>query len=101
MADGAFAIAREQPRGLARFPSTAGRKPSRRREMMQHHHRLEAVLLASREHAPVMLELRERKLTRRGFDARPFNREAVGVEAQRGEQRHVVGVAMVVITGVT
>src|SRR5438105_9978967 len=77
VADGAFAIAREQSRGLARFPSAARRQPSRRGEMMQRYDRFEPVLLARREHSPVVFELRERKLALFGFDTRPFDREAV------------------------
>ena len=43
VADDAFAVAREKPRGFPRFPSAARGKPSRRGEMMQRHDRLEPV----------------------------------------------------------
>src|SRR6266446_6118954 len=100
VSDGAFAIAREQSRGLARFPSAARGQPSRRGEMMQRHDRFQPVLLARGEHPPVVFELRERKLTLFGFDTRPFDREAVSVEAKFCEQRHIIRVAMVMIAGV-
>lgn len=68
---------------------------------MQRHHRLEPVLPAGREHPAIVLQLRERKLTFFGFDARPFDREAVGIEAERREQCHIIRVAMIVVAGVS
>src|ERR1700691_2519999 len=81
VADGAFTIARKQACGPARLPSAARRQPSRRREMMERHDSLEPIFPADRQHPPIVLELSERKLTFFGFDARPFDREAIRVEA--------------------
>src|ERR1700757_4026893 len=68
--------------------------------MMQRHDRLEPVLLARREHPAVVFKLRERKLALFGFDTRPFDRKAVGIEAESREQRHVIAVTMIMIASV-
>ena len=49
------------------------------------------------EHAPVVLERRAAELARLGLDARPLERQPVRVLAQRGEQREVLRVAVVLV----
>ena len=56
--------------------------------------------MAGREHAPVVVELRVREEALLRLDARPLDREAVGVEAEARHERDVVLVAVVVIAGV-
>ncbi len=58
------------------------------------------MLVAARQHAPVVLELRLGKLPLFGLDAGPLDREPVGIEPQLGEQRYVFGITMVVVTGI-
>ena len=100
MCGGALAVSREQFGGLLVFPSAVARDPSRRGEVMKGHDRRDLVLVTACEHAAVMVERGARELAGFGLDARPFDREAVGVEAESREHRDVVGVAMVLIAGV-
>ena len=71
-----------------------------RGEVMKGYDRRDLVLVTACEHAAVMVERGARELAGFGLDARPFDREAVGVEAESREHRDVVGVAMVLIAGV-
>jgi hypothetical protein len=100
MVGDALAVARKEHRSLGRLPSAARREPSRRREMMHRDDGGEPVAMAGFEHAAVMIELSDRKLTGRRLNAGPFDGEAIGVEAEAGKQCDVVGVTMVVIAGV-
>ena len=68
--------------------------------MMKGYDRRDLVLVTACEHAAVMVECGARELAGLGLDARPFDREAVGVEAEPREHRDVVGVAMVLVAGV-
>ena len=100
MCGGALAVSGEQLGGLLVFPSAVTGDPSRGREMMKGHDRRDLVLVTACEHAAVMVECCDGELAGLGLDPRPFDREAVGVEAEPREHRDVVGVAMVLIAGV-
>src|SRR6202162_36911 len=65
--------------------------------MMKGYDRRDLVIVTACEHAAVMVECGARELAGLGLDAGPFDREAVGVEAEPREHRDVVGVAMVLI----
>ena len=52
------------------------------------------------DHASVMRELGAGELAACRFDARPFQAEAVGAEARRGEELHVLAVAVVAVVRV-
>jgi hypothetical protein len=59
-----------------------------------------AVLPTARHHAPVMVELSLGELPLFRLDAGPLDREPVGIESQLGEQSDVLGITMVVVTGI-
>jgi hypothetical protein len=69
--------------------------------MVESDHRVDAMLQAARQYAPVVLELGGRELSLFGFYASPLDRESVGIEPQLGEENYIFGIAMVVVTGVT
>src|SRR6266481_7833367 len=100
MLSSALAVSREQLGGLFVFPSAVSCDPSRRREMMDRHDRRYLVLVTACEHAAIMVERGARELTGLGLDPRPFDREAIRVEAEPREHRDVIGVAMVLIARV-
>ena len=68
--------------------------------MVERDHRRDAVLVACRQHAPVMIELCQGELSLFRLDARPLQGEAVEGEAQISEQGDVLAVAVIVIAGV-
>src|SRR5580700_7554058 len=68
--------------------------------MMKRHDRCYLVLVAACEHAAVMVECGARELAAFRLDAGPFDRKAIGVEAEPGEHRDVVGVQMILIASV-
>src|SRR5271156_731383 len=68
--------------------------------MMEGYDRRDLVFVAACEHAAVMVERGARELAGLGLDAGPFDREAIGVEADPREHRDVVGVAMVLVARV-
>src|SRR5207253_7201604 len=70
----ALAIAGKEPRRLGLFPATVRRDPQRRSEMMKGDDRRDPVLMARREHPPIMIEVGERKLAFVGLDPRPLDR---------------------------
>src|SRR5438128_2454037 len=67
---------------------------------MQCDYRLNAVFMARCQHSPVMIELRERKLTLLRFDAGPFDGKSISVEPETSEQRYVFAVTMIVIASI-
>src|ERR1700693_2646341 len=68
--------------------------------MMKGYDRRDLVIVTACEHAAVMIECGARELARLRLDAGPFDREAVGVEAEPREHRDVVGIAMVLVARV-
>src|SRR5262249_28892100 len=90
----------EQLGGDGLGPAAARRHPARRREVVEGDDGRDTVLQARRAHATVVVEMGAREVAVLRLDAAPLQREAVGVEAQAREQRHVLAVAMVVIAGV-
>ena len=97
----ALAVTGEEISGTGVLPTAPGRQPARQREMVERDHRRQAILVARGEHPPVVLELRAREEALLGLDARPLDGEAVRVEAERGEELDVVGVAVVVVARVS
>ncbi len=68
--------------------------------MVEGHNGREAMFVAGRQHPPVMLQDCPGELAFLRLDACPLDREAVGVEAQLGQERNVIHVAVVVIAGI-
>src|SRR5680860_345305 len=68
--------------------------------MVKGDHGGDAVLAAAGQHAPVVLELRLGELALLRLDAGPLDREPIGIEPQLGEQRYVLWIAMIVVTGI-
>ena len=69
--------------------------------MPERDHGQKAVLATRRRHPPVMVELGLREEARLGLDARPLDGEAVGVEAEAGDEPDVLEVAVVVVARVS
>src|SRR5438445_2465856 len=82
------------------LPSTFVSKPARNAEVGISQKRGEIVFATGSEHAAVGFQVRVRKETFFRFDARPFERKAVGVEAEIGEHADVLRIKMVVIASV-
>jgi hypothetical protein len=97
---GAFTVADEAV-GRARIQPAAGAdQPARRGEVVKGDHRLDAVFVTGRQHAPVMVERGQREFAFLRLDARPLDGEAIGVEAQLRQQRNIFRVAVVMVAGV-
>ena len=62
--------------------------------------RRDAVLVAGRQHPAVMFEFGVGELALLRLDARPFDREAIGVEAERRQQGNIGRVAMIMVAGI-
>ena len=86
MADGALAVAQEVVDVGAFLPSSVGGEPARRGEVVEGDARSDAVLVATGQHAPVVIERRDREVTPFRLDAGPLDREAVGLEAELAQQ---------------
>ena len=71
-------------------PAAARGEPAREVKWCSVTNAVEAVLGERPEHAPVVLERGAAELARRGLDARPLERQPVGVLAERGQQREVL-----------
>ena len=97
---GALAEAGEAIRGGRLGPAAARDHPAGRREVVEGDDGLEAVLVARRAHAAVVVERGAREVPVLRLDAAPLEREAIRGESERREQPHVVGVAVVVVAGV-
>jgi len=69
--------------------------------MVQRHHGFESGLSTGIDDPGVVVKRGARELTLFGFDAAPFEREAVRVEAKLRQPRDVLPIAVVVVTGVT
>ena len=92
--------AREQVGAVGHLEPAARREPARHGEVIVGHHRLQAARVARLEHAAVMVELGGRELPWLGLDPRPFDPEAVAVEAEVRGDRDVLGIAVVAVAGV-
>ena len=79
---GALAVAHEAIRRGRVLPAADGGEPARRREVLERDQRRQAVLVAAGEHAAVVIERGDRERALLRLDARPLDREAVGVEAE-------------------
>ena len=89
--DGALDVAGEALGRVGRLPPAAVGEPTGRREVVEGHDRRDAALVAGRAHAPVVVEGGEGELPLGGLDPAPFQREAVGAEAEVGHQADVLG----------
>ena len=97
----AVAVAREPVRRGGVLPAPGGEEPPRRGEVVVGDHRRQPVVVARLEHPPVVVQFRDGEVSFLRFDARPLQREAVGGEPERGDQRDVLAVAVVVVDGVS
>ena len=68
--------------------------------MVKRDHRGNPLLLARRQHAPVMVELGQGEFALFRLDARPLQGEAIEGEAQLGQQSDVFAVAVIVVAGI-
>ena len=66
---------------------------------MEGDHRLEALLAKIGEDVAVVADLAYVELALRGFDARPLNREPMGVLAELPEEGKIFAVAVIVVVG--
>src|SRR5207302_11112028 len=71
------------------------------REVMEGDHRHQAVLVTAGTDPPIVVEGGEGPLAPLGLDTAPLQREAVGVEAEAGQHGDVLGIAVVLVAGVT
>jgi hypothetical protein len=94
---GSLAEAREALGGGRLGPPSRGRDPARRSEVVERDHRHELMVTTTSQHAAVVLQLGPRELSLLGLYARPFDREAVGVEAQAGQELDVLPIEVVMI----
>ncbi len=94
---GALAVAGKAVGRLLVQPAAGAHQPARRREMVKRHHRPQPVLVAGRQHPPVVFELGIRKLALLRLDARPLDRKAVGVKPQLRQQRDIRRVPVIVV----
>ena len=92
---------REIARRIARRPAAAGLQPLRQVPVVQGRQRGDGMLQQRVGQGVVEVESGavDRAATTR-IDARPGDREAVGVQAEARHQRHVLAVAVVVVAGV-
>ena len=95
-----LAVTGEAAWGLRVLAATSGQQPARRGEVVERNDRGEAVLAAGCQDAPVVLQGDTRELAPLRLDARPLHREAIGVEAQAGQQADVLPIEVVVVAGV-
>lgn len=70
---------------------------ARRRKVVKAHHRLDAAFAAGLQDVAIMLQCRQREHAIDGHDARPFYREAKGIQAKSGQQGNVLLVEAVMI----
>jgi hypothetical protein len=78
-------------------PAAGVGDPRRQGEVLQRHDRFDAAFQAGVDHVLVVLQSGLVELSRPRLDAGPFNREAVGVQAQIGQQADVVSVPTEVV----
>ena len=95
-----FAVTGVEIRRGGILPAAFAREPERDAEMRISEKRSEMVFVAGGEHAAVMIEFGVGELIFFGFDAGPFDAEAVSVEAEVREHGDVLSVEMVVVAGV-
>src|ERR1700729_1669858 len=82
-------------------PTAAGRKPARRRKVIESDDGLQSARAAAFDHAQIVIEHGQRELAGLGFDSRPLERESIGIEIERvyeieidrPELQTVVGIA--------
>jgi hypothetical protein len=84
--------------GIGKTPARGD--PARDGEMAERDDRLHLAAFAGFENAPVIGEAGVGNLPALGFDPRPFDPEAMGVEAERGRQRDVFVEAVIDVAGV-
>src|SRR5229473_3852121 len=85
--------------GIGCRPATFARKPDRAREVMQRHHRLDALFAQIAKHVSVVTDLPCIELPARRLDPRPLDRQPVRVLVQPAQEREVFAVAVVVVVG--
>src|SRR6185312_10823521 len=82
--------------GRVRYLETpAFREPQGRREVVEGDDRLKAMLAAGLEHIRIMIELGVREMAFAGLDPRPFDTEAIAIEAELCRDGDVFGVTMI------
>jgi hypothetical protein len=97
----AVAVAGEEFRGAGAFPAAALQEPQRGREVVEGHHRCQAVLPARLQHPPVMVQGGHGKLAFLRLDPRPLQGKPVAGEAECGNERDVLAVPVVVVHGIS
>jgi len=83
--------------GAGSGPAAPRGKPERAAEVVEGDHRGHALLAHLSQDVAVVADLAGVELALRGLDARPFDRQPVGVVAQFAEEREVLPVAVVVV----
>ena len=100
MLGGPLGEATEAVGGIRRRPAAGAGEPAGRGEVAVGHDRGDPVLEAGADHAPVVVEGGPGEGAGLGLDPGPLEREPVGVEAEVGHRGDVLGVPVVVVTGV-
>ncbi len=95
-----FGEAAEPVGGVGGRPAAGRREPPGRGEVAVGHDRGDPVLEAGADHPPVVVEGGPGEGARLGLDPGPLEGEAVRVEPQVGHRGDVLGVPVVVVTGV-
>src|SRR5258706_11210377 len=85
--------------GIGCRPAPLAHKPGRACEVVQRHHRLDALFAQIAEHVSVVTDLPCIELPARGLDPRPLDRQPVRVLVQPAQEREVFAVAVVVVVG--
>src|SRR2546426_3157274 len=83
--------------GSAGCPTPFASKPDRAREVVKGDHRFNALLAQLTQDVAVVTDLTRIELTLRRLDARPLDRQSVGVLLQLAQQSEIVLVSVVVI----
>ena len=81
-------------------PPAVIREPPGRREVVDSDRRLHTEFVAAVDDATIVIERRARDHAFSGLDARPLEREAIGVQPRRGERCDVFAVAVVAVGGI-
>ena len=95
------AVSGEQLRRLWVEPTAGRREPPGRTAMEHGDRRCHAMIVTALDHSPVVVERRRGEVTPAGLDPRPLHGEPVAREADPGQERDVLPVAVVAVTGVT
>src|ERR1700683_5094706 len=100
MVCGVLAKSFEQRRRFRVRPTAAGRKPARRREVIESDDGLQSARAAALDHPQIVIEHRQRELTWFRFDSRPFERESVGIEIERVDEIEIDRLELETVVGI-